>query len=117
MVKIRRVSGMEFVLLLLLSLAVSVGGYFLLAALDTPQLWVATFSIFTSFLASALTFLRSPYYALAYIANDVVLILLWGVACFTEPQYLSVVACFVTFLANDLFAFIKWRARERKQNI
>ncbi len=93
--------------------AVTVGGFFLLRALGTPQLAVSVISVATSFLAAALMFFRSPYYALAYAANDVVLIILWTVASVSDLRYLAVVACFVAFLANDLYAFLCWRTRER----
>lgn len=57
--------------------AVTAVFYFILAALDTPNLVFSTISVITSFLAAALTMLRSSYYALGYAANDIVLIILW----------------------------------------
>ena len=72
-------------------------------------------SVTTSFLAVYLTFRRSPYFALAYAANDVVLILLWILASAEEIRYLSVVVCFVAFLFNDLYGFINWRKMKKKQ--
>ena len=50
--------------------------YFILRALNTPNIVFSTISITTSFLASALTLLRSSYYALGYASNDIVLIAL-----------------------------------------
>ena len=69
----------------------------------------------TSFLAVYLTFRRSPYYALAYAANDVVLIVLWTLAAIEDLSYLSVIICFVMFLANDLYGFLNWRKMQKKQ--
>ena len=115
-VKIRPLRPVELFGISLAALGITAGGYFVLAAWSTPQLPVATFSLLTSFFASALMFFRSPYYAIAYTANDAVLIVLWGTACFADLRYLSVVACFVAFLANDLFAFVEWRKRQKKQN-
>ena len=62
-----------------------------------------------------LTFRRSPYYALAYAANDVVLIVLWTLAAIEDLSYLSVIICFVMFLANDLYGFLNWRKMQKKQ--
>lgn len=90
--------------------------YFILKALGNANLAVSTISVTTSFVASYLTFLRSPYYALAYAANDVVLIVLWVMAAMVDFTCLPMVLCFVMFLINDLYGFINWqrmRARQR----
>lgn len=87
----------------------------LLWLLDTPNLAVSILSISTSFLAASLTFLRSPYYALGYAANDVVLIVLWVIAAIGDAVFLPMVLCFVTFLVNDLYGFYCWRKMERRQ--
>ncbi len=89
--------------------------YFILRAIGNASLFFSTLSVTTSFLASALTFLRSPYYALAYAANDVVLIVLWVTAAISAPEYLSMVLCFVMFLCNDLYGYYNWRRMERRQ--
>ncbi len=87
----------------------------LLALLNTPNLAVATVSVATSFAAASLTYLRSPYYALGYAANDVVLIILWILATVREPACLPMVLCFVMFLFNDLYGFVSWRRMARRQ--
>ena len=89
--------------------------YFILRALGTANLLMSTLSVTTSFLGASLTFLRSPYYALAYAANDLVLIILWILAACHDISYLSVVSCFLAFLANDLYGFISWRMMEKRQ--
>jgi len=62
-----------------------------------------------------LTFRRNPFFALAYAANDVILIILWLLAARTDISYLSVVICFVTFLVNDLYGFLCWQKMRRRQ--
>lgn len=101
--------------MLILTAAVSVAFYFILDALETTNLVVSTISVTTSFLAVYLTALRSPYYALGYALNDVVLIVLWIMASMEEPAYFSMVACFAMFLANDLYGFINWRRMQHRQ--
>ena len=86
--------------------------YFILRALNTPNIVFSTISITTSFLASALTLLRSSYYALGYASNDIVLIVLWILASFKNPVYLPVAFNFMIFLINDLYGFISWKKRE-----
>ena len=68
-------------------------------------------------MAVYLTFRRSPYYALAYAANDAVLIVLWIMAAVYEVRYISVAVCFIAFLVNDLYGFISWRRMARRQRI
>jgi nicotinamide riboside transporter PnuC len=98
-----------------LTAAISVGLYFLLGALGTQNLLISTLSVSTSFFAASLTFLRTPYFALAYALNDVVLIVMWLLVAIKEPAYLSVVICFSVFLVNDLYSFYNWMKMRRRQ--
>ena len=70
----------------------------------------------TSFLAAYLTFRRSPLYAVAYAANDIVLIVLWVMATIDDIGYISVVVCFAIFLANDLYGFFNWTRMRKRQS-
>ena len=116
-VKVNRLRKKEIVFMLILSAAVTVTFYFILKSFGTASVIVSTFSVTTSFIAVYLTWRRSPYFSLAYAANDVVLILLWVLAGIENLSYLSVVGCFLAFLANDLYAFIAWRRMEKKQSL
>ena len=112
------VSGMtkkKFAAALAITLVVTVAFYFILKAINTSELIVSTVSIATSCLASVFSFLRSPYYALAYTANDIVLIILWVIAATSSISYLPMVVCFVAFLANDIYGYINWNSLKRKQ--
>ena len=74
---------------------------------------VITFT--TSFLAVYLTFRRSAYFALAYAANDIVLIVLWTLAVLSDISYLSVIVCFIMFLVNDMYGYISWTKMQKRQ--
>lgn len=89
--------------------------YFILDHFETANMIPSTLSVATSFIAVYLTFRRSPYFALAYAANDVVLIMLWTLAAMENISYLSVIICFVMFLINDLYGFISWKKMEKRQ--
>lgn len=89
---------------------------FILKALDTPNIFFSTLSITTSFFAAALTMLRSPFYALGYAANDIVLIVLWISASLNDPQYIPVAVNFAIFFFNDMYGFISWKKRAELQN-
>ncbi len=96
-------------LLLLLTVGVTAVFYFILGALGNANLLFSTLSITTSFLAASLSLLRSPYYAIAYAANDIVLIVLWTLATMENPAYLPMIICFVMFLVNDIYGFMNWQ--------
>ena len=114
-VKIKKITLKHWIIISLLSAAVTFIFYYILKYYNTPNLFFSTLSIATSFFASLLTFLRSPYYAIAYASNDVVLIILWILASLNNLSYIPMVACFFIFLLNDSYAFINWRKMERKQ--
>lgn len=88
---------------------------FILAYYDTANIIPSTLSVATSFLAVYLTFRRSPYFALAYAANDVVLIILWVLASLSDLKYVSVVVCFAAFLFNDIYGYLSWRKMKERQ--
>lgn len=114
-VEVNRVKPRQLILITLLSIAVTIAFYFILAALGTANLWFSTLSVFTSFFASMMVFLRSPYYGLGYAANDVVLIILWVLASAENIAYIPMVFCFVMFLINDLYGFINWQRLRKEQ--
>ena len=89
--------------------------YFILEYCNTANIIPSTISVTTSFLAVYLTFRRSPYFALAYAANDIVLIVLWVLASLYDIKYVSVVVCFIAFLFNDIYGFISWQRMKIRQ--
>ena len=99
----------------MLTAGVTFGFYFILDHYGTANMLPSTLSVTTSFIAVYLTFRRSPYFALAYAANDVVLIILWTLAAVEDVSYLSVIICFVMFLVNDLYGFVSWKRMEKRQ--
>ena len=114
-VKVGSIGRTEQIVMWITAIVVTVLFYFILAYFDTANLLPSTLSVTTSFVAAYLTFRRSPYFALAYAANDVVLIVLWILASLTDVRYISVVVCFVAFLFNDLYGFISWRNMKKRQ--
>jgi len=114
-VKVNTLKKKEIILMFVLSVIVTVFFYYILKAYNTSNLIPSTISVITSFIAAYLTFRRSPYFALIYAANDVVLIVLWVLATITDISYLSVIICFIVFLVNDLYGFFNWLKMEKKQ--
>ena len=114
-VAVNRLENKELVLMYVLTAVVTFGFYFILDHFNTANMIPSTLSVTTSFIAVYLTFRRSPYFALAYAANDVILIVMWTMAAVEDISYLSVIICFVAFLVNDLYGFINWKRMEKRQ--
>ncbi len=114
-VEINSISKKEQGFMWILTALVTLLFYFILKFFNTANLIPSTVSVTTSFLAVYLTFRRSPFFALAYAANDFVLIVLWVLASITDVRYLSVVVCFIAFLFNDLYTFINWQKIKKRQ--
>ena len=114
-VAVNRIGKGELCGMYALTAVVTVGFYFILDYFETANMIPSTLSVTTSFIAVYLTFRRSPYFALAYAANDLVLIVLWALAAVEDISYLSVMICFVMFLVNDLYGFVNWKRMEKRQ--
>ena len=115
-VEVVRLRGKHWLSLVLSAIAVTAVFYFILKVLGNASLFFSTLSVTTSWIASYLTFLRSPYYALGYASNDIVLIILWIIAAVQDLSCLPMVLCFVMFLANDLYGFYNWRRMQKRQS-
>ena len=115
-VKVNTISKKETLFMFLCSIVVTVIFYYILEYFNTANIVPSTISVTTSFIAVYLTFRRNPYFALAYAANDVVLIVLWVLASINEIRYISVVVCFVAFLVNDIYGYISWQKMKTRQN-
>lgn len=114
-VAVNSISRQEVVFMFALAFVVTFIFYYILAYFNTANLFFSTISVTTSFIAVYLTFRRNPFFALAYAANDIVLIVLWVSAAFSDISYVSVVICFVVFLVNDLYGFYSWLKMEKSQ--
>ena len=114
-VAVRRMRRIDVAVMMLLALAATAAFYFILRAMGNAALAVSTLSVTTSFLASYLTAMRSPYYALCYAMNDLVLIVLWVISALVDPAGWAMVACFAMFFLNDMYGFVNWRRMEKRQ--
>lgn len=116
-IKISKLSRNKIIIMMVLTVLVTFCFYFVLKYFHTENLFMSTVSVATSFSASYLMLFRSPYYAVAYGANDVVLIILWVLASIEDIQYLPMIVCFAIFFINDLFGFVSWQKRKKQQEI
>ena len=114
-VKVSSVEKKDFLFIIIGAVAITIALYFILKYFGTANLLPSTVSVATSFVAVSLTYKRSPFFALAYAVNDVVLIVLWILATVNDFSYLSVVICFTVFLINDIYSFVNWKKMKKRQ--
>ena len=114
-VQVERLRPADLLWLTVLTVVVTVVFGFLLAALHTANLGPSILSISTSTIAVYLSWRRSPWFAVGYALNDLVLIVLWALASARDTGAISVLMCFVTFFVNDLYGFRNWRRMLRQQ--
>ena len=114
-VKVNHLKAPEFVFMAFLTIAVTIAFYFILKYFNTANLIPSTISVTTSFAAVYFVFRRSQLYAVAYAANDVVLVALWLMAAADDIKYISMAVCFMAFLVNDIYGFINWRKMAKAQ--
>ncbi|MBQ7044416.1 MAG: nicotinamide mononucleotide transporter [Clostridia bacterium] len=114
-VEVSRLNKKKIAFIVISSVAVTVAFYYILKAFNTANLLPSTVSVLTSYIAATLTAFRSPYFALGYACNDLVLIVLWVLAAIEDFSYLPMVMCFAVFFVNDMYGFICWKKMEKRQ--
>lgn len=114
-VAVNQMSKRQVAVMFALTAVVTCFFYFILKALGTTNLFFSTVSIATSFMASYLTFLRSSFYAVGYMTNDLILMILWGLATFENPEYLPMFICFLMFFVTDSYGFMNWKTMQKRQ--
>ena len=114
-IAVNKLKRKEYIFISILAILVTFIFNFVLDYFNTANLIPSTISVTTSFLAVYLACRRSPYFAIAYASNDIVLIVLWIMASAEDISYISVVVCFAVFLVNDIYGFINWRRMQKRQ--
>lgn len=114
-VSINKLNKKEYMVLGLVTVLVTFMFYYILKLLNTNELMISTISLTASLVASYLMLRRSSNYAIAFVINDVILITLWGIACFNDIALLPMVVTFMVFFVNDIYGFISWKKREKEQ--
>ena len=97
------------------ALATALGMSESLVALTIVAVGTSLPELVTSVVASYLLIRRSSYYAIGFILNDIVLIVLWGIASAKDISLLPQAICFAAFLLNDAYGFVRWKIEENKQ--
>lgn len=113
---IQKINKIEMTLLLVSQVGLFWGYYFLLKTFNTANLVLSSLSLAVSFIASYLTFRRNHLGFIAFIVNDIVLIILWGTPLIRGNfSILSILICPCLLLINDIYGYINWRNIIRQQ--
>lgn len=108
------IHGKEYFYLFFATIISTVAFYFLLKALNTNELIISTLSLVTSAVASYLMLRRCKYYALGFVANDVILIIMWSIVVKNSGLgYLPTLISFAIFLINDVYGFVRWSIEKK----
>lgn len=90
--------------------------YFLLKAFNTELLVISSISVVTSVLASYFEARRSELSLFCYIANDLVIILLWLIPITNgQIELISVLVGPILLLINDIYGSYNWRRLKKQQ--
>ena len=109
------IHGKEYLYLAIVTMVSTVAFYFLLKALNTNELIISTLSLITSAVASYLMLRRCKYYALGFVANDIILIVMWALVVKNSGLgYLPTLISFAIFLINDIYGFVRWSIEQRR---
>lgn len=114
-VRVSHLKKKEPIFIVIITTIVTIIFYFILKSFNTKNIIPSTISVTTSFISVYLSFRRSPFYAIGYAVNDIVLIVLWILAAMENISYLSVVVCFLAFLSNDIYGLVNWQRMAKRQ--
>lgn len=114
---IKKLSWQEYLIVVLVALASSVGVYFILKALNTSELIINTMTFILSIVGTYFMYRRSSFYAIAFIINNVALTILWTISVINEGlEYLPMAISFAVFFLLNVYGLVRWQIAERKQN-
>lgn len=116
-VKVKELTYKNILFLFISSIVVTIIFGYILIYFHTANIVWSIISVTTSYIASMLTVLRSPYYAIAYCFNDTILIILWVLATLSNINYIPMILCFIIFLVNDTLGFIQWQNMKKRQTL
>lgn len=115
-VEVNSIKWKEWLIVVLCSIVIFIGFYFLLKSLNTNELIVSTLSVVDNIFAVYLLARRSKYGFVSYIVNDLILIVLWGIPIIQgNLLLLAMLINPIVNLVNDTYGVINWNKMQRKQ--
>ncbi len=115
----KKLSRNEWIILLIVNLALSVAFYFILAEFDTPNLLVASISIFFTISSHYLMVRKSPFMFIGFICVNIATFLIWLLPII-EGQALNfetapMLATMLVYAISNIFGTVNWFKGALKQ--
>ncbi len=90
--------------------------YFILKIFDTDLLIISSLSVVTSILATYFEARRSEWSFFCFIANDIVVIILWLIPIISgQTELISVLVGPILLLINDIYGSYNWKKLKQHQ--
>lgn len=114
-VQTNKIKKLEWFFLFVLTVVISIIFYFILKALNNDELIWSVLGVTTGFFSAYLLMRRSKFYAISYLVNDAILVVLWILESIDNITSLPFVVCFICYMVIDLIGFINWIKLEKMQ--
>ena len=116
-VRVREIKWQEYLISFAVCAVGAVGVYFLLDYLGTNQVILNTITFSLAVLATYLLYRRCQWYAILFLVNNVVTIVLWALTIETAGlEYLSVMVSYIILFILNLYGLFAWRHNARTQH-
>lgn len=113
-----KLSKIEISIFVPVWLAVSVGVFFLLRALNTEQLYLSTVAFCTMLPSVYLLMRRSAWNQLLFLINDIVLCFLWQMLLYKGSMEFIPILCYQIFqIIYDAYGIYEWWKLGKKQKL
>lgn len=115
-VEVQKTDWKKSALIAICFVLLSIPFYHLLKYLSTDNVVISTLSLTTSCFAGYLMFKRSRFFSAVFAADDIFLLLLWGIKIYMgEYQFIPTLINVVVLTINDTYSFWCWSKRYMKQ--
>lgn len=115
----KKLSRNEWIILLIVNLALSVAFYFILAEFDTPNLLVASISIFFTISSHYLMVRKSPFMFIGFICVNITTFLIWLLPIIEAQTFnfetAPMLATILVYAISNIFGTVNWFKGALKQ--
>lgn len=116
-VEVNSIHPKEWLYVSLIAIVIFFCFYFLLKVFNTNELIISTLSVIDNLFALYLAARRSKYNFVSYMANDIILLILWGIPVINGNMLLlAFLINPLVNLINDIYGFVNWTKLQKKQN-
>ena len=112
-----KISISEWLCLFIVAICLTIALFFVLNALNTPNLLIACLSAFFTIIGNYLLMRKSIYMFLFFTCLNIIALLLWLLPIINGQGQsfgnIPIVIVFAVFTLSNLFGFINWKREEK----